>query len=241
MTSETSVDKRVVIGAGAALLSYSAVLNRLLPPRVHVPANLVAAGLATWIVRRDGASWDDLGLAPSRIPGGVRTGVAAAVPIAVTTAALAAAPPTRRHFEDTRVLETPNPLYELALRIPVGTALCEELLFRGALLAVLERHGSRRAAAAISSAFFGLWHVLPTLDARAANSDRATLNSETHPALLILGTIGTTALAGYVFATLRRRSGSIVAAVLAHSAVNASGFIAARMNRRRLGATHPGR
>jgi membrane protease YdiL (CAAX protease family) len=241
VTSKTSVDKRFVIGAGISVLGYSAVLNRVLPPRVHVPANLIAAALATWIVRRDGASWDDLGLSPSRLPDGVRAGIAVAVPIVAATAALAAAPQTRRHFEDTRVLEAPNPWYELALRIPVGTALCEEVLFRSALLAGFERHSSRRAAIVISSALFGLWHVLPTLEARRANADQATMNAEADPRLLVLGTIGATGIAGFAFATLRRRTGSVVAAVIAHSAVNVSGFIAARMNQRRFGRTRPGR
>lgn len=241
MTSKTSVDTTLVLRAGASVLAYSAFLNRVLPPRVHVPANLLAAGLATWIVRRDGASWDELGLAPSRIPAGVRTGLVVALPIVATTVGFAAAPQTRRHFNDARVVEANNPAYELALRIPIGTALCEEVLFRGALLALIERHGSRRAAMAVTSALFGLWHILPTLDARAANVDRATMNAETHPVALALGTVAATSAAGLGFALLRRRSGSVFAAVLAHSAVNASAFIAARMHRYHFAPSPPGR
>ena len=53
--------------------------------------------------------------------------------------------------------------YDVAIRIPLGTALPEELIFRGALFAVLSRSRDRLTAALISSMLFGFWHLGPGL------------------------------------------------------------------------------
>ena len=63
------------------------ILNRSLPDPVHVPANLTtAAGLLAY-AKWHGASFDDLGLDPRRVPAGIVTGVAAALPVAAIVAA----------------------------------------------------------------------------------------------------------------------------------------------------------
>lgn len=54
-------------------------------------------------------------------------------------------------------------------RIPRGTALGEEAMFRGALLGLFLRRHTRPTAVLASSTRFGLWHVLPTLDTLDAN------------------------------------------------------------------------
>ena len=51
-----------------------------------------------------------------------------------------------------------NPL----VRIPFGTVLLEETLFRGVLLALALRRWSVATAVIVTSAIFGLWHVVPT-------------------------------------------------------------------------------
>ena len=128
--------------------------------------------------------------------------------------------------------------FEVAVRIPFGTALSEELIFRGAVLALLERRHPPFAAAAITSALFGLWHVLPALDSIAANApDR---DAPADSLSTVAGTVMTTAAAGAAFAWLRRRSGSILAPAILHAAMNAGGFIAIRWQQRR-SSSHAGR
>ena len=73
-------------------------------------------------------------------------------------------PSTQPLFADYRVrqLSSGRARYEAAIRIPLGTALGEELIFRGALFGLLRRRHSTFTAVTVSSLLFGLWHVLPT-------------------------------------------------------------------------------
>jgi tRNA pseudouridine32 synthase/23S rRNA pseudouridine746 synthase len=211
-----------------AVLAYGASHNRLVPGKARMPANLVAAAVATGVVYLSGASWDDLGLSPLQWRRGVRTGVGVSVPIVASMGVLAATPATRRHFADPRVTEAPNPLFEAALRIPIGTALCEELIFRSALLALLERHGSARRAVALSSLTFGLWHIFPALDALRATEDPEHPPS-VPPLASVVITIAATTVAGVAFAWMRKRSRSVLAPVIVHGTINGSSFVAARL------------
>jgi membrane protease YdiL (CAAX protease family) len=218
--------------ASMSVLGYSALLNRVIPPRAHILANIAAASIAVALARAGGASWYELALSPANTRAGLRTGLVAAAPVVATTAALAAMPRTSPQFRDERVSHAPHPVFEIALRIPLGTALCEELLFRSALLAHMERSSSRRRAVAISSAVFGLWHLLPAYDARNANPERAGVSP-------VVSTLATTAAAGVVFAWLRYRGRSVLAPVVVHTAINASAFGAARLLQRRARVTFP--
>jgi uncharacterized protein len=221
------------LAAGAVALGYGAVLNRLLPDAVHVPANTAAAAAFAVAVRRDGATLEDLGLAAERVRPGIRTGLAYALPTVAGVACAAAVPATRRFFADRRVVELSDEraAYEVAIRIPFGTALAEELIFRGALFAVLRRRGSTARALALSSLLFGLWHVFPAVDALPAHATGAT-RARHHPGRWVLaasGTVLATTVAGYGFGRLRARSGSVFAPALVHAALNTSAFVATRI------------
>ena len=149
--------------AVALVAAYSIVLNTVVPLWAHVPAGLAAATGLALLARADGASTADLGLRRSDAAGGLRLGALVAVPVAVALAAALALPATRRLLASNPAVDagTARFLYEVCVRIPFGTALVEELVFRGALLAmILRRHGTKTAVAA-TSALFGLWHVRP--------------------------------------------------------------------------------
>lgn len=122
---------------------------------------------------------------------------AAAVPVAAS-AVVASVPSLVQ-----RVRPSGDDLAEWVLfRIPIGTVLTEELTFRAVLDA---------ASPGSSPIFFGLWHIHP---ARAAGDSVA---------LTVVGTF----FAGVLFSWLRRRSGSVLAPMMLHYAVNASGAILA--------------
>ncbi|WP_338889662.1 CPBP family intramembrane glutamic endopeptidase [Rhodococcus sovatensis] len=182
--------KALVLGAVTTAWSGAVVPHLALSDRSRAVVNaafgvsLVAVtraplGLKNW---RSGLAW---GLG------------AAAVPV-VGSAVVASVPALAQ-----RVRPSDDDLAEwVLLRIPVGTVVAEELVFRSVFDAV---------APTLSPIFFGLWHIHP---ARAAGDS-------------VLGTVVGTALAGGVFSCLRRRSGSVLAPALLHYAVNASGAVLA--------------
>jgi membrane protease YdiL (CAAX protease family) len=122
---------------GAIILTAATnvAVNRMLPGSAYVPASLGSAGLLTWFARRGGAGWSDMGMAPSNIGRGLCLGLLVSVPVAAVVSLGITLPPARRSFIDERVRHTDRReiLYETLVRIPFGTALAEEILFRGAL------------------------------------------------------------------------------------------------------------
>ena len=103
--------------------------------------------------------------------GGLRVGLAAAVPVVAASRPGRPCPRPRRWFLDRRATAggTGHALYYTLVRILLGTAAAEETIFRGAVLGLLLQHHPRARAVAVSSALFGCWHVLPTLDTLALN------------------------------------------------------------------------
>jgi len=76
----------------------------------------------------------------------------------------AALPSTRDAFRDARYhLGWGGAFLTAFLLIPLGTVLFEEVAFRGVLWGLLRRGRGTVTATAVSSALFGLWHVLPSL------------------------------------------------------------------------------
>jgi len=230
------VNRRRVAEAAAVVLAttHNWSCNRRVPRSAYVPANLAYAAVLVGLARWSGISWAELGLDRSSLGEGVRTGAVVGSAVVAAVAGLAAHPRTRPLFHDERVLAH-NPrsaAVEACYRIPVGTALAEELAFRSALLSL---SGSRRSwgrSVAWTSSLFGLWHILPAVD-RGPLVDAAdsALPGGYGPA--VTGTVAATGIAGAVLAVLRRRSGSVVAPVMVHAAANVAGFVAARWIDRR--------
>jgi membrane protease YdiL (CAAX protease family) len=223
------------LAAAGALLAWNAAVNRMVPSPAYVPANLAAAGLSLAAARRAGVSAAELGLDRQRAARGLRVGLAAAGPVVAVVAIGAALPATRRFLVDDRRATTGGAgyaLYHTLVRIPLGTAVAEEALFRGALLGLLTQRHPRARAVAVSSALFGCWHVLPTLDTLALNPLGATVGDRAGTGGAVLASVAVTALAGLGFSWLRFRGDSVVAPVVAHAALNSSAFAAARLVRR---------
>ncbi|HET9547018.1 MAG TPA: CPBP family intramembrane glutamic endopeptidase, partial [Desertimonas sp.] len=120
-------------------------------------------------------------------------------------------------------------IYEVSVRIPLGTVLVEEIAFRGALPAVFAKHMSTFRAVVVSSALFGLWHVLPSLNLARVNPVFETLlgtglaGKLAGVAIAVVGTF----LLGMWLCFLRYRSGSILAPIIVHVASNTGGYILA--------------
>jgi uncharacterized protein len=220
------------LAAAAVLLAWNAAINRVVPAPAYVPANLAAAGLSVLAARRRRVPAADLGLGRDRAVRGLLVGLAASAPVVAAVAIGAAAPPTRRWFLDERGTTggVGYALYHTLVRIPLGTAVTEETLFRGALLGILLQRHSRVRAAAVSSVLFGCWHVLPTLDTLGLNAAGAAVRDDpARTAAAVAASVAATAVAGLGFSWLRFRGDSVVAPMVVHAALNSSAFTAARL------------
>jgi uncharacterized protein len=220
------------LAAAAALLAWNAAINRVVPSPAYVPANLAAAGLSLAAARTRRVPAADLGLGRDRAGRGLRVGLAAGAPLAAGVALGAALPATRRWFLDERATTggAGHALYHTLVRIPLGTAVAEETLFRGALLGMLLQRHSRARASAVSAALFGLWHVLPTLDTLALNPLGSAVGGDpVRTTGAVMASVAATAAAGLGFSWLRFRADSVLAPVVAHAALNCSTFAAARL------------
>jgi membrane protease YdiL (CAAX protease family) len=220
------------VAASTIVLVYNVVINRAIPSIAYVPSNFAFAGLSVVGAHALGVSLGDMGLRRDRVDSGIRVGLVAVALIAAAIVLGVALPASRGYFEDARALGggIGHVLYEILVRIPLGTAVAEETIFRGALLGLFLQRHSRLAATLISSLVFGFWHVLPTLDTIRANPAGSLVQGDalrTGGAVLV--SVLVTAAAGCGFSWLRFRSDSLVAPILAHASLNSFAFIAARL------------
>ncbi|MFE1377921.1 CPBP family intramembrane glutamic endopeptidase [Streptomyces sp. NPDC058740] len=189
----------------------------------------VVCGLLLGLLRWAGGTWADAGLAPGTLRRGARWALALIGLVGVVYLAGALLPVTRTLFEDRRY-ETMDGA-ELALRVwvlvPVGTVLLEEVAFRGVLYGLVARARGTGWATAVSSLLFGLWHVLPSLGLSTAKPALTTVFGDSAPGavLAVAAAVLFTAAAGALFCELRRRSGSLLAPMGLHWAVNALGYV----------------
>jgi membrane protease YdiL (CAAX protease family) len=99
----------------------------------------------------------------------------------------------------------------LLLGIPLGTIWSEEAAYRGALGTVAADAFGTTGGRFVQAAAFGLSHVA---DARSTGEP-------------VVPTVLVTGVAGWVFGWLYERSGSLIAPMLAHLAINEAGAVAA--------------
>ena len=183
------------------------------------------------IARAGGASVTELGLDPRDLASGARAGLLAGGCAAAAVFAAAATPVTRGFFADQRAEAAAGggDLARELARITFASVPPEELTYRSALLGLRLGNGSQAAAVAWSSAWFGLSHILPTLATMHRTAAHQHLAQRPwRQAAFISGNIVVTSAAGAVFAWLRLRSGSVLAPLLAHAALNGSALAAGR-------------
>ncbi len=203
-------DKFRAAALAALLLGWSTVTPRI-PARWH-PVPHAAFGTAAAVL-----AGGSLGLRPPELQVGLRWGVAAAAPVVLGVAVATAIPAVRDGMAE-RTLPAPTGRW-LLLRIPLGTVWAEEAAYRAALGTVAVRAFGASGGRLVAAATFGLSHVP---DARATGQS-------------VPGTVLVTGAAGWMFAWLYAKSGSLAAPMLAHLAVNEAGAVAALAIRRGAG------
>jgi uncharacterized protein len=220
------------IAASAATLGYNVAIGQVTSGIGYVAANTGAAALSVIAARTCGISRADMGVSAGRLGRGIRIGLITALPAAAVVGLGAVVPATRGFFQDERARGggTRHVLFEILVRIPLGTALPEEVIFRGFLLGLFTQRHSPAAAASMTSILFGLCHVLPTLRTLPLNPAGARVRGNPkRTAGAVLAAVTSTALAGYGLAWLRFRSGSLAAPAIAHASLNATAYLAARL------------
>ncbi len=133
----------------------------------------------------------------------------------------------RRLIADRRVVDLRNGslAFYVFVRIPLGTAVVEEVLFRGLLFAVWRAAGATTLIAAVcASVAFGLWHITPTIIGMRTNDPGASRRKVRTAAL---AAVLLTTVAGLGLTWLRLRTGGLVAPILLHAGINALGALAA--------------
>jgi membrane protease YdiL (CAAX protease family) len=210
----------------ATLVVANVIDNRV--PHASLALGPVAAAWLLLVARRAGLSWQDLGLGAGTWRRGLIWAGALIGAVAVVYAVGAALPLTRDAFRDSRYhLDLGNALLTAFVLIPVGTIVLEEVAFRGVLWGLLKKDHGVVVATTVSSALFGVWHVLPSLGLAGDNQavGDAVGQGSSGRALSVLGTVLFTALSGVVFCELRRRSGSLLASAGLHWATNGLGVL----------------
>ena len=196
------------LALAAALVGGSLLVPRM-PPRWH-PLPHAVLGTALAVITRA-----PLGLRPPALWSGLRLGLALATPVTLGVAAATALPPVRVAMAER---ELPDAAARwLLLRIPLGTVWAEEAAYRAALGTVATEAFGPTGGRLLQSAAFGLSHIA---DARATGEP-------------VIGTVVVTGAAGWLFARLFERSGSLAAPILAHLAINEAGAVAALAVQRR--------
>lgn len=195
----------------AALVAYNAIANSWKPFHgwAYVPTNLAMAAIVlavgVWGFDLDRGT---LGLRWRSAWVGVAIGAAAIVPLSgLLLSARGRAILRDRRLEGVRGLKA---AFMVAIRIPIGTALVEEVVFRGVVLGSWLHVGTVEAVA-VSSIAFGLWHVVPTSILARTNRLR--------PMVVPAGVLAT-AGAGAILAWLRIETGSLATPFIAHALIN---------------------
>ncbi|MFI1148082.1 lysostaphin resistance A-like protein [Streptomyces sp. NPDC020817] len=190
---------------------------------------VVVSAVLLGVLRLAGGTLADAGLAPGTLARGASWALALIGLVAVVYLAGALLPATRTLFEDRRysAMDGGEVMLRVFVLVPVGTVLVEETAFRGVLYGLVRRDRGAVWATAVSSVLFGLWHVLPSLHLATAKPAVGSVVGQSGPgaALAVLGAVLFTAAAGVLFCELRRRSGSLLAPMGLHWAVNALGYL----------------
>lgn len=189
----------------------------------------VAALALLAFARWSGLTWSQLGLHRDRLRSGLQWGVGAIAVVATVYLVGVLLPLTRPAFLDARYhLGLHSALVTAFVVIPLSTIVLEEVAFRSVLWGMLARHAATWRVLLISSALFGLWHILPSLHMATANhgvGDVVRGAGAAAGVLVVVGIVAFTALGGVVAGELRRRSGSVLASAGMHWATNSLGVL----------------
>jgi membrane protease YdiL (CAAX protease family) len=226
----------LLIATAGFLAVYNNAANLVVDPQVwrrwYIATNL-AVGAAMLALARPLLNWTQLGLGEASWLPGLAWGAVTMVGGAVVIFTSQRFPAVAEMFEDRRYagISDGDAVRHALIRVPLGTALLEEVAFRGVLFALWEGSFSVPVAVVGTSLIFGLWHIGPVLQNLRANQ----VDLKSRQGLIGLGVgIALTTLAGFGLSLLRVWSAGILGPFILHWAVNALGVLTAVTRQRRL-------
>jgi len=212
-------------GALALIAVHNIVQNTLLNKRGYVAGNVLVSGVLVAFAAASRVTASEMGLSLQLERRDLRTALLAFALTAGGCAAALSHPTSRELLRDERAQDGSWDViaYKSLVRFPIGTALFEELTFRGVIPALTGRSDS--SGDLLSAGVFGLWHVIPTARALSGNYLSEDMTLADRIKAVIAGCAVTTA-GGLGFSWLRRRSGSIALPWMVHSAFNTFTYLA---------------
>ncbi|MFQ5861266.1 MAG: lysostaphin resistance A-like protein [Dehalococcoidia bacterium] len=236
------------VALAAGLVAYNNLFN-LLPQRardrLYVPLHLgLTLLLLAWARYVVGLDLEALGLgageagasALRQAQASALWGLGIAVALVASLFLLVAFPRLLpRRLEDPRLrgVTTGEVVYRALVRIPIGTALFEEVAFRSVLYGLMLERWDAATALWGSSLAFALWHVMPT---REVVGKVGMARGPLLLALALVGGVAATYLGGILLGLLRQETGSVAGCVVAHAVINSLALVAARWRSVRQGA-----
>lgn len=221
------VDVAVVV----VVLALTNLIAHFTTPWAGIGTVPVAAVGLVVLVRCNGLSWAELGLARAQWKSGAGYALVAVLVVVSVVAAGVLLPWTRPMFLNNHYVTISGALVASMLIIPLQTVIPEELAFRGALHGALNRAWGFRGVAAAGSLLFGLWHIATSLGLTSSNVGFTRMFGGGFIGMLVGVTLAViaTGAAGFVFSWLRRRSGSLLAPIALHWSLNGVGALAAAL------------
>lgn len=211
----------------AILAGHNLVQNWLLNERGYVTGNLIVSGALIGLGQTSGLTWDEMGLHPAAAKQGLAVGARVSAGAAVAGAFLVSHPRSRPFLRDERAAPIPGRSVwrRAAVRFPWGTALFEEIAFRGVVPALLRRSYRPISAELLSAGVFASWHLIPTARALSGNPFGRGLGPGRRLSTIVGGSMLAGAF-GLVFSAMRQRSGSLLAPWLVHASLNTVSYLA---------------
>jgi len=246
LDATVAADPHPVVSQLSALHHFRIYVDVALVVVVLVLTNLVAHFTTQWasvatvpaaaiglvaLLRFNGLGWAELGLGRDHWKSGIAYALGAMALVVTVIAVGVLLPLTRPMFMNNHYATISGALVASMIIIPLQTVIPEELAFRGVLHGALNRAWGFRGVALAGSLMFGLWHIATSLGLTSSNVGFTRLFGGGVVGMLAGVTLAViaTAVAGFVFSWLRRRSGSLIAPIALHWSLNGLGALAAAL------------
>jgi membrane protease YdiL (CAAX protease family) len=223
------VSDRELLGALGILALANVTLHRARSPRLQYATGLLMTTSSVALARRAGHECGEIGLHATSVRAGGLWGAVGALAVAGGIGAAMAAKSPAMLDDRPLAMSAPQVRRYVLVQIPLGTVVPEEVVFRGALPALLR--GPRTAAwipGVVSSLLFGLWHVLPFRALREHNRSTGEVADRYGDGVTLAAHTAAMTAAGVALYGIRRRAGHVIAPAMTHYAANALGFLGAR-------------
>lgn len=225
------------------ILLYGTVLVKVVPKKHHIWLSVSVAMTAIILGLLSGLSFSEMGLGANGLLKSVEVAGLFVLALTGVLYIVSRIAPLRKFFLGGYFARVPRKklFYEAGFRVPLGTALLEEVLFRGVLLGMLYVHYGTFQAIVCSSLVFGLWHIFPTVADIEQNEAAAQMvsGSRTRRWGSVALVVFSTTLAGIFFSVVRLWAGSLLAPWLIHWTINSSSIVTAAILGKQHRKGHP--